>query len=82
MKSMVPKHFFHRQLACILMHKENWIKKIIPAWRSIHPKAATSAKICQNSSKNIDFLRIPIETPKSITFWVFNDNPKEIWIFK
>ena len=51
-ESMVPKHFFHRVLVCILTHKKTWIKKIIPAGRSIHRKAATSAKIWQNSTEN------------------------------
>ena len=67
------------------MHKKNWSKKIIPARRSIHSKAATSAKICQNSSKNIRLTGGFHWKSKSLikyrTFRFSMETPSKIYIF-
>ena len=70
-----PDNFFHRVLVYTLYHKKNWIKKNIPAWRSIHSKATPMAKNLTKLWRKISekyFLENSMKISKNQKFWFFD----------
>ena len=52
-----PKQFFPQTTTVYLVAQKNWIKKSIPPWRSIHPKATPMTKNLTKLFKNIGLTR-------------------------
>ena len=84
-----PDNFFHRVLVYTLYHKKNWIKKNIPAWRSIRSKSTPMTKNLTKLDRKmceIYFLENPMKISENhFFFWffdVFFSKNQNFWFFE